>query len=477
MKKQIKILVCVLALILLSVSALAGCGEKPWYDPDLPIGNLVVPEYKDDVQMFIGGFWGPSYTLGWGNQAAFDDSAEQGITVLIPIPPNNVEFGANPTAAREYMNMAKAAKLKVLVTDTSLGVPWNGNPGQDVFSSQWDTTQAEWYTQHEAFAGVNFMDEPRYIHFKPLAEKYGKWREEFPGKPIFTNLLGMSVSGADAGGSAQIYLDTFMEMKPDMLSFTDYPLKDDGTVNLGTVKETAMARAAAKQAGISAHKYILSAGHGGPPGSGVHNKHNLTVEEMRWQVSLIQAYGYSAFSHYAVDLGSVAKAFPPPYPYTDDPWFTNGQRNDLWYNVQAVNLEALAWDHVYLRFAPGWKGTAPITGSHGKTNLMLAIVDDGRLKVDEISGVKSVTSTQDILFGVFEDDNKNKGFMVTNVTNPMDMISGSVTVRFETGKNGYNGVQIWEKGVPRAELLDKDGCISIDLEPGEGKFLIPLVKR
>lgn len=467
MNKQLKVLFCILAALLLSVSVFAACTESaPSWDGTNPEGYFVIPEYEDDIELQIGGFYAPGHTFGL-TAKAFNEMVELGLTHLIP-EWRQIDFGTNPSAARQFLERAKDAGLKAYVYDSSLGLPWSyagdsPNGDKEIHHERWDTTQAEWYTQHEAFAGIHILDEPYRFQFDDIGIKKAKWKEEFPNAPVFCNAFGYFPGGTITlqygFDTWRNYVNNFIDIiNPDMLPHTMYPIKGDHSVVAYYFYDVAFLRLAAKEAGIPAWIYILASGH-----ENATKYPKLSAEDMRWQIAVAMAYGYTSVQHYATDS---------PFGYDD--YYISGERTDLWYNVQTANLEVKKWDNVYMRFAEGWKGTAPVSGSHGKTNPMFDLIEDGLIKPADINGVKGIMSTQDILFGVFEDAGGNKGFMATNAATPIEEADASVTVKFD---KGYRGVLVYEKGVPRIIGLGPDGSAVINLESGEGKFLIPLKKR
>ena len=446
--------------------------------------DYIIPQYDDGVQMAIGGFCSPSVRLmtqvSW--EAAFKDAAELGLTYVYPervitavdSGPANAEtlimdFARDPKGAMRFLDLAAGNGLKVWFEDSSLGVPHLYRHGP-VDLKVWDTAQAREYTRHPAFGAIYFMDEPRIQNLPNLKIKYAQWRQEFPGKPIMSNIV--------QGGGAHAYLiykdvpdgyrkfvnDYINMLKPDCLYFAHYTIKENGTLNRTYFCDLALIGAAAKKAGIPAGAYILTTGH-----SDSANKYKSmpSARDLRWQIACMLAFGHKSFSHYAID---------PPYGgYQDekvyDHFYTDGKRNSLWYAVQTVNREVLKWDHVYLNF--NWLGTAQVVGDGGVSELFDA-VRDGIIKPDKISGVKSIKTTRDLLIGVFRDAGKNRGFMVTNASNPAKGLSADIEIQFGAG---YKGVQVFKKGVPRVIGLDKGGGARIGLESGEGKFLIPLKGR
>ena len=58
--------------------------------------------------------------------------------------------------------------------------------------------------------------------------------------------------------------------------------------------------------------------------------------------------------------------------------------------------------------------------------------------------------------------------MIVNYTEPSDKLSNTVTVNFE---KGISKARVYRKGVPE-DVEIKDGTLTLDLESGEGAFVI-----
>ena len=91
-----------------------------------------------------------------------------------------------------------------------------------------------------------------------------------------------------------------------------------------------------------------------------------------------------------------------------------------------------------------------------------------RHKLKEIDGIESIEAEEPAIVGAFRDKEDNRGFMITNYTEPTDEITNTVTVKFE---KDISKARVYRKGEPTEYDL-KDGTLTLDLEPGEGAFVI-----
>ena len=94
------------------------------------------------------------------------------------------------------------------------------------------------------------------------------------------------------------------------------------------------------------------------------------------------------------------------------------------------------------------------------------------LDIDSLDGVKSFNSKYNAIVGQYEDADGNKGFMLVNYEEPSIKHTNKVTMKFENA----DGVLLYRNGDPTTIGL-KDKTFTIDLEAGEGVFIVPLNKK
>lgn len=444
--KKSKILSLIFAVTLV-ISAFAGCGSS---------GEYIIPAYDEELFIEIGA-WDVNSLSTPGD---FNECAEAGFTLLLPI---HTDFGKNPTFAQKFLERAEGAGLKVIVRDISL-VNDEGNGANLGLPA--DTKNIGYYKDSPAFAGILICDETGASKYPYVKEKYDLAKELFPGKTAWTNLKPMNVAPEHLeAGSYREYVEGFMDtVAPDTLSYTNYCLFSNGTIrsvyysNLEYVKQVAV------NYGVKSHNFILAIEHWGQGG----HYAPPTEKTLRWQIACNLAYGYDFFTYYTYSTA----VEEPNWTYNEGMIDRQGKKTEIYGYAKTVNTELRAWDHVYMSFVDGWKGLAVIPGSHGQTDHLLHYLDYSK-SPSEIAGVKSIESTEYALAGMFEDANGNKGYMLTNASNPFQNKDAAVKIAFD---KQYKGVQVFEKGVPAIYDLDKNGGITINLESGEGKFIIPLKK-
>ena len=422
------------ALLTLSFNA---CGRR---------GDVAVPEFGDE-EMLIGVWNGPiSATY---NEQGLDDLKDAGVNLL------NFYFPFDT----DMLDLADAKGMKVLPSIShdsarTMTQSFDRFFGGDDYS----------WTTHPALLGVVVMDEPKYSEFEELAGLKPQFYKIMPADKLFhVNLYPSYViggGGADMtvlGGTYEDYIEHFANIiKPEALSFDHYALEKDPENGRTVIRSSFFTDLetvahAAKRHGIPMQFTMQTSGH--------FNYVSPTVEELRWQMAVSMAFGARSITHYSYMQENST--------YQSMVTFT-GARTPVFDRVKTVNLEIRKWDNVYMGFR--WENTAAIGGRNRIPDFLLRNMKHSP-EIKDIDGVQSVTSSEDLLMGCFTDAKGNKGFMLTNATNPWYERLASVTVAF--GEE-YKAVQIYEKGVPRIIKLDKNNSVKIRVDAGEGKFVIPL---
>ena len=469
-----------------------------WSETPIPAEELYeIPSYPNNVVMNIGA------SFPYLNKLQdYADYADAGFTYIEPHYAD-VSFGVSTSGDKQALDMLNYADiygLKVLVADSKIlnyydGDPWAllANPGI-VGPTTFDSSNAYKYESHPAFMGNMIFDEPvpptsktGWINnkFGWVKAKNAAYKNYFGAdKEFFFNLLPSTPQGGSydtsfLGMTWENYLKGFLDMGLPQLSYDNYvllkpslspavgggkypnpaaPIKESFFSDLET------ARTIAKQYGVPLNNYILSASHE----AGSRNLYRVPTEaEIRWQVAVDLAYGVRSFTYYA---------YRQITGYDSALVAINGAKQPTYYHAQTVNNEVLAWDHVYLRFE--WDKTlavgnnflfTPPTNHPNLANRYLSGVAAG-----VAPGIKKLTcGGESLLAGIFKDKSGRNGYMLTAATEPSFGRNVTASVEFD----GYDGVLVYDKGQPVILNLDSNGGAEITLEPGEGKFLIPLLLK
>ena len=420
-----KRVISLLALVICLATLLGACGET------VNLDDLSIPEFTDDQEMVIG-VWSGSMA-NWNDQH-FSYLEEADINLLL----GSSEYIAY---SEQLFDLAEAAGVRV-VPD----------------SRKWDG-EVPSFVEHPAFAGYCVWDEPSSDDFEKLAEKKAKWDSLMAEKMFFVNVFP-GWAGTALGGSFDSYISNYMQIvQPEVLCFDHYPLMEDSNDNT-VVRDTFFSDMDicshyAKQSGVDFWFTLLAAGH--------MDYVNPTEEEFRWQMAVGQAYGARGLVHYVYTSHDPDYTCPIDWKYQTP--------TELYENMDAANGEVAAWDHIYMQY--DWQGTATIGGTNNEFTSIGFQLCQYAVKPTDKTGIKSISSDEDLLCGIFRDENGSPAYMITNATNPAEEKDATVTLKLD--KN-YKGVLIIDRGAQTTKLLENRE-VTIEVESIEGVFIIPLTKK
>ncbi len=428
----------------------------------------VEPTYEDNKTMQIGAWVAPNIQKDengdykYITESHYQDIADSGINVIYAL---YEAFDFNATM--EALDMAEAAGIGYYVRDSSIGSLF-----QDVFDAQGEPIQDDVdadfelfknrvaaYKDHPAFKGHLIFDEPGAALYDWLGLYHQYYKEYLPDKDFYVNLLPTysSIDQRDDRTYGE-YIDEYInKVNPEFLSYDHYPLMlfyeepvltDDYLFNLELIAEKT------KEADIPFWLFIQTIGYTTISGTQTRRPEE---DDIRWQVAVSMAYGVQGIQHfcYWTPGGNGNESF------TTAMIDREGNKTDLYEAASKVNHEVLNYDHVYLDFT--WEGT--MTVPKGEENVNFRMLANN---LSEHERVKDVDVEEDAIIGTFKDSKGNDGFMVVNYTDPALDKSNKVTITFKDAKKAI----VYEKGFKKVIDL-KRGKLTLNLESGEGRFVIP----
>ena len=140
------------------------------------------------------------------------------------------------------------------------------------------------------------------------------------------------------------------------------------------------------------------------------------------------------------------------------------ERTQVYYDVQKLNGHINGLQKAYMDF--DWQGVLVGVGTeHGKADAFT------KLKYDMVSydGIKSYTSTENILIGCFKDKDGRDGYMLTNYSDPNNMYDCEVDIDFGDKTRAI----VYKDGVEYIVNL-VNGHYKTDIGKGAGHFVIPI---
>lgn len=272
----------------------------------------------------------------------------------------------------------------------------------------WDGETVPEYADHPALMGFLLQDEPSTTDFDTLAEKKSLFEQLMPENLLFfVNLFPESCSyeslfGDDYNGFQtdyeEYYLKKFMDtVGASCISYDGYPLQEGSTIRATYFHEFDVTGHMAQSRNVPFWYSLLSSGHSTTDGRYI----TPSVQELRWQMALGMTYGATTLVHYLLASGEAG---------TDNLLeYGSWQPTALLDEVAQANSEFRAWEDIYMSYA--WLGTAKV--DVGSKNAMLLQLEHDLEMGKETLLLESVESEQDLLIGVFQNEN-GCAYMVTN---------------------------------------------------------------
>ncbi len=329
------------------------------------------------------------------------------------------------------------------------------------------------FRDYPAVKGFFTVDEPTYGQLLDIEDRYLKWFNENYGDgdyEFWNNLFGrfntnwrkdeyLSKTYDDYAG---LYLSTLEKANATNKHFSiDYYTlrKTDGGIYMSDTNLMTHADAAirAKNAGVNFSAYVQAFGGYADDTS---YREPTTYAEIDWGVNNLLCFGAKTLQFFCYREYKADKL---------SGMLTEGVPNDRYYWVQQSVANLRKWEHVYLNFKWDHIYTNVGTGSRDAINPAFEYV---RSIEKPITGVTAVKSKYDITMNEFTDGEGNKAFMLCNYDEPKLERKNKVTVTMQDA----DGVLYYRNGEPTTALLEK-GKFEIELNAGEGVFVIPLYKK
>ena len=151
---------------------------------------------------------------------------------------------------------------------------------------------------------------------------------------------------------------------------------------------------------------------------------------------------------------------------------TEGEPNELWHFTKKVNAYVKNFDHVFMNFK--WeKLFAQVgSGSRSAVNEAFEIAKNKNMLSTSLTGISKVENKFDIIISE-NTDGTNDGFWVMNYDDPANARANKTSITFEKA----DGVLYYRNGESIVEGLGKDKILTLDVDAGEGIFIIPLYKK
>lgn len=347
---------------------------------------------------------------------------------------------------------------------------------EKVISKMFDENNA--YIDHPGYGGSFGFDEPNVQELDTIAwqvELYNKYIElnSDVGGEIFINLNPGYVADNSATLSVNLdytyreYVDYYFEHVAPLLGYVCwdyYPFKNNGSENFirdSYYYNLELMALKAKENDCEVRAFVQAKGDF----TGTRSLDN--IGDLRFQVYSNMAFGVRELIYYTYSSSVNETNFTSDNGYSLYDFKTDTY-TWVYDAAKQVNNEVHAMEDAYMAY--DWAGTLYKNASEMVDNQLFANLTAA---LDSHERMEFVSCTQDVMAGVFtakdESSTAQDAFMIVNVTDPIEKLSNQVTVKFSNATH----LLMYRYGEKIVVELPSDGVYTFQLEPGEGRFVIP----
>ena len=407
-----------------------------------------VPTYADDKELSIVAFWAPPNTEEW-----YQSMVDSGFTHVII----DARFGNSIGSETLFDTLA-------LCDQVGIGAYLAIRRESQFYADPR-------YSQYESFVGVN-VDEPlSQYHMDCVLENLQELKSTFADAKFWLGIaFGYPGDFITFDAMVEYYMDNG-GTDADYFSIAPYPLgysNGNGNINKGWLQYMEQAAAYAKEYDTDMFSYLA--------GMSIRSQSSRRPDAaaLRYTSYVPLAYGATGIGYFCY----TSPGFPPfdgefaasDYAlvnFSDVDDFSTYYKTEIWYDAKTVNEELKGMDQVILSF--DWQGVMKSAGSDAQTTAGKNCFPNAKNWLRQHDGVRSFTSTEDAIMGVFRDENGYDGFMLVNFADTLNERENTVTLEFR----GATRAVAYIKGEQTIVELN-NGVYEVTLQPGEGQFIIPI---
>lgn len=397
------------------------------------VSDLIVPTFSNDKKVNIGAW---SWTVKNLNNTQLSGLKEAGFNLLI-----GTFNDRNDSADSGLLDRASEYDIGLILDKR----PWDGSVPS--------------YVDKENFLGYCVVDEPNPTQLQSLQTMKNTWDQSALKDKMFFINLNPSYS-SNVGSSYSEYVRMYTEdLGLGMVSFDYYPLFKSSFTDEVCIREDwlynfGIASYYARKNNVPLWYTLLTTEHN----AGGLYYINPSAKDIEYQMYVALAFGTQYLIHYTMTATSADHL----NPIIDK----DGKFTDSYYDAKEAAEAIRQWDSIYMNFKN--VGVSGVFGTKENTGLIDFLIKDS--KIDEFNVLKSAKSDYDVIIGHFEDEEDNKGLVVTNLTNPYDETNATVTLTFNSQ---YKGVKIYSQTKEEVRALNNNS-IEIEVGSGSGLFVVPL---
>lgn len=442
MKKRITRLVSLLSLLTMT-TVLSSCGEKTY------VSKYAYKEYDRSVYVMdreklqIGIF---DFNKKAIDEAHVKDLAEFGADYIIHAGSNSEEF------------YGWCEKYGLGVISKNLNVPrYVADKNEDAGIEGYEELRTD-YKDYPALWGEDIFDEPSSVHFGWMGQAVENFRVQQSAKLPFINLHPMYCPdynhylGTD---TYEAYIDKYIEeVDTDYICFDIYPFDNTQAYLYSSyIENIDLVASACRETGRDF--WIITQ-------LGVNEEYQtITPAQVRWQAYVSLAYGAKSIIH--------ACYTPCWWAENSMPLTKDGEKNDIWYDVKALNAELHALSDAYMGYTNLGVYTVGTSDNDDLAAQLQAQSERNKNKHFTEKAMKYISDVKTdgaVMVGCFEKENSNAAIL-TNMMDPYNP-EKSATVSFKAASD--KTVTLYMDGDTKI-IRPENNRYTITLECGQGAFI------
>lgn len=187
----------------------------------------------------------------------------------------------------------------------------------------------------------------------------------------------------------------------------------------------------------------------------------VSVGDFRFQIYSEMAFGSHEFIYY--EYANVYSEEEGGFALFN---IKKNEYNRSYEWAKTVNNEVHNFEDAYLSY--NWDGVMFKNANELYENQAFDMISENALAKHPRVAIKSCE--QDCFMGTFKNDQGDDAFMLVNYTDPYHQLNNKVKLHFNNAK----GLLMYRYGQKMVVNLPLSGDYTIDLYPGEGRFIVPI---
>ena len=435
-----------------------------------------LPEYTNK-EFGLSGFWAP-YDISEESLKVYKDVGFNTLAFINHSLDKTSEnqFYLSSKRTMEALENCKKVGLKAIINYNDWIATWSENDLE--YYNETPFSQFDLYGDYkDIITGVHICDEPSKEHYERYAKEslIEDFKKVYPNADYIVNLIPVTA------GSHNYGYDTYEELVDDYaqkimskfdkayISLDFYPFHTIAiTPDFYILQNYELIANTAKE--YNAEKtMILQAA------TSAEFEAELSEGDMRWQVYTALAFGADNLQYYCYSVPcSTEEDGTTTYRYDKCILKPDDTPSQLYYYVQEINNEIQGMASAVLSY--DWDKTIGISGSEEMSLRVSSLEYDENLEKAKFHNAKyfeNATSTHDLIVSRFISEEYGEAYMLVNFAEREK--SNAVNAQFkDCGAVAIYGGKGFD-GTPRIVELADDGTLALNLQYGEGVFIVPLI--